>query len=245
MGSSRLPGKSLSDIAGKPMVQRVMERVSAASLLEKVVLATTVLDEDAPLCSLARHLDVACYRGDADDVLDRYYQAAQQFGSRVIVRITADCPLIDPDIIDRAISAFLPSGYDYVSTSYPTSTFPDGEDVEVFSFGALEQAWREASLLSEREHVTPYIWKNPQLFKLGSVPNTEDLSALRWTVDEERDLAFVREVYRHLDKEGMFGMADILALLQAHPELAGINQGINRNEGYEKSLRTDRQVRQR
>ena len=244
ISSARLPGKVLMDIAGKPMVQHVIERVRAATLLDKVILATTMEETDAPLATLAGILEIEVFRGSLDDVLDRYYQAAQFFRVEAVVRVTADCPLIDPSIIDRAVKIFLEGDYDYVSTAYPFPTFPDGLDVEVFSIWALEKAWREASLRSEREHVTPYIWKNPHIFRLRSIVNPEDLSSMRWTVDEEKDLQFVREVYRHLeDGTGrIFGMDEVLKLLKQCPEVLQINQGMERNEGYQKSLREDRQV---
>ena len=244
MGSTRLPGKVLADIAGKPMVQRVIERVKAATLLDKVILATTVEERDTPVATLAETLGIDAFRGSVDDVLDRYYQAAKSFGVEVVVRVTADCPLMDPSIIDRAVTTFLEGDCDYVSTAYPVPTFPDGLDVEVFSIWALEKAWKEASLRSEREHVAPYIWENPHIFRLRNIANPEDLSAMRWTVDEERDLQFVREVYRHLDDGTgrIFGMNEVLSLLERHPELLEINQGIQRNEGYQKSLGEDRQA---
>lgn len=242
MGSTRLPGKVLADIAGKPMIQRVFERVKAAKLLDKVILATTREESDLPLVTLGKNLDVEVFQGSLNDVLDRYFQAARFFGVKIVVRITGDCPLVDPVLIDRAIAAYLEGDFDYVSTAYPVPTFPDGVDVEVFSFQVLEGAWRKATLKSEREHVTPYIWKNPHIFRLKSVVNPEDLSALRWTVDEERDLKFVREVYRRLEdgKTKIFGMDQVLGLLKRHPEISMINQGIRRNEGYEKSLEGDR-----
>ncbi len=243
-GSTRLPGKVLADIAGEPMVQRVIERVKAATLLDKVILATTVEERDTPLATLAGSLDVEVFRGSVDDVLDRYYQAAKSFGVEVVVRVTADCPLMDPSIIDRAVTTFLEGDCDYASTAYPVPTFPDGLDVEVFSIWTLEKAWKGTSLPSEREHVTPYIWKNPHIFRLKNIVNPEDLSAMRWTVDEERDLQFVREVYCHLDDGTgrIFGMNEVLSLLERHPELLEINQGIQRNEGYQKSRREDRQA---
>lgn len=244
MGSTRLPEKVLADILGKPMVQRVIERVKAAMLLDRVILATTVEEQDTPLVNLSESLDVEVFRGSVDDVLDRYYQAARFFEVDVVVRVTADCPLIDPGIIDRAIQVFLEGEYDHVSTAYPVSTFPDGLDVWIFSMEALGKAWEEATLRSEREHVTPYIWENPHIFRLKTVTNTEDLSELRWTVDEENDLQFVREVYSHLDDgtERIFGMQEILHLLERYPEIRKINQGIKRDEGYQQSLRKDKKV---
>ena len=244
VSSSRLPRKVLADIAGKSMIQRVIERVKGASLLDCVILATSDRPEDAPLARIARRLNVGVYLGSLDDVLDRYYQASNCFGVKTIVRITADCPLLDPAIIDRVLTVFLEGGFDYASTSYPVSTFPDGLDVEVCTKEALAKAWKDSSLLSEREHVTPYIWKNPHEFRLTGVVNPEDLSGMRWSVDEERDLQFIRKVYYYLEDESgrIFGMNEILTILDQHSELLEINQGIPNNEGYWRSLKKDREV---
>lgn len=241
MGSSRLPGKVLADISGKPMVQRVLERVRAADRVERVILLTTQEASDDPVAHLGKRLGFLVYRGSTADVLDRYHQAACQFKADPIVRVTADCPLVDPALIDQALGLYQKGGYDFVSTAYPTASFPDGMDVEVFSREALAKAWGEASLASEREHVTPYLWKNPQLFRIKNIRHSPDLSSYRWTVDEKPDLAFVREIYRHFEKRSnRFGMDEILHWVKQHPELQRLNDGIPRNEGYEKSLQQDR-----
>ena len=244
MASTRLPGKVLADIGGKPMIQRVIDRVKAAKLLDHVILATTVHETDAPLVDLSAALGVETFRGSVDDVLDRYYRAALFAKVDIVVRITGDCPLMDPPLIDRTVEGFLEGDCDYASTSYPAATFPDGLDIEVFPVEVLEQAWREASLSSEREHVTPYIWKNPELFRLKSIVNSCDLSAMRWTVDEENDLRFARQVFQHLDDGTgrIFGMNDVLDLLDLHPEIGRLNRRIGRNEGLQKSLREETQV---
>ena len=241
MGSTRFPGKVMADLCGKPMLARVIERVAAACLVDRVVLATTENPDDDPVVEVACAGGVESFRGSAEDVLDRYYRAAQQFGADVIVRVTADCPLIDPAVIDRAVATFLGGEYDHVSTAYPVATFPDGLDVWVFSFSALERAWREATLSSDREHVTTYMWRNPHIFRLETVANGADLSSLRWTVDEESDIRMVREVYRHLeDGSGhIFGMGEVLGLLERRPEISTINTAIGRDEGLERSLRRD------
>jgi len=240
MGSTRLSGKVMMDIVRKPMLWHVINRVKHAKRLDDIVIATTTLNEDKQILELASEMGVRSYAGSEDDVLDRYYQAAIIYKVDVIVRITADCPLIDPTVIDRAIEFYLNHDFDYVGTGIKP-TYPDGLDTEVFSFSALERAWKEATLASEREHVTPYIRKNPQIFNIKSLENDEDLSYMRWTVDEERDLKFVREIYKRLYKEGkIFYMEDILNLLKKHPELMDINKGIIRNEGYLKSIKEDR-----
>lgn len=240
MGSTRLPGKVMMDIVGKPMLWHVINRVKHAKRLDDIVIATTALNEDKQILELASEMGIKSYAGSEDDVLDRYYQAAIIYKADVIVRITADCPLIDPTVIDRAIEFYLNHGFDYVGTGLK-KTYPDGLDTEVFSFSALERAWKEATLASEREHVTPYIWKNPQMFRIKNLENDTDLSHMRWTVDEERDLKFVREVYKRLYKEGkIFYMEDVLNLLKIHLELMDINKGIVRDEGYLKSIKEDR-----
>lgn len=240
VGSTRLPGKVLKEICGKPMLWYVIERVKRAKLINEIVVATTTNAEDDEIVKIAEQCRVKTFRGSEDDVLDRYYRAAKEFKADVVVRITADCPLIDPEIVDKTVEFFLKGDFDYVSNTV-RPTFPDGLDVEVFSFDALKKAWENATKLSEREHVTPYIRKHPEKFKIGSFEAEHDLSHLRWTVDREEDLRFVREVYERIGKE-IFHMQDVLELLREHPELAEINRGIKRNEGYEKSLREDREI---
>jgi spore coat polysaccharide biosynthesis protein SpsF len=241
MGSTRLPGKVMADLSGKPLLARVIERAQAIRGIDQVVVATTIAERDRPLLDLARRYGAEAFAGSEDDVLDRYYQAAQAFGAEVLVRLTADCPLLDPAVSERVLARFRQGDVDYACNTLPP-TFPDGLDTEVFSFAILERAWQEAKLTSEREHVTPYIWKNPAKFRQANVLNEVDLSSLRWTVDEPQDLRFVRAVYARLHHEGasLFGMADILTLLEREPGLDNINTGFVRNEGYAKSLREDR-----
>lgn len=241
LGSTRLPGKVLRPLLGKPMLERQLERLRSCRRLEGVVLATTRLDEDKPLLDLAAKLSIPSYAGSPDDVLDRYYQAARANGAKTIARITADCPMIDPSITDSVVELFESTGADHASTG---TRFPDGLDTEVFSFRALEAAWNEANLASEREHVTPFIWKQPARFKLATLSPDVDRSHMRWTVDEPRDFAFVTAVYERLHRDGqIFTMQDVLALLQAEPSLAALNGGIVRNEGYAKSLSRDHEVK--
>jgi len=240
MGSTRFPNKVLMEIAGRPMLWHVVNRVRQAKLLGEVIVATSWESSDDVIATFCEQEGILYFRGSEEDVLDRYYQAAKWIGADVIARITADCPLIDSQIIDRVIEHYLNGDFDYASNTHPP-TYPDGIDVEVFSFNALEKDWEEARWLSEREHVTPYIWKNPDKFKLSNVENDEDLSSLRWSVDEPQDLEFMRAVYNRLDTES-FGMADLLNLLKKCPELMDINAGIERNEGYQKSLREDKLI---
>jgi spore coat polysaccharide biosynthesis protein SpsF len=241
--STRLPGKVLKEIQGKPLILHVIERAQYAKLLNSIVLATTTRAVDTPLANLVQAQGIPVFRGECDDVLDRYYQAAIQFHADVIVRITGDCPLIDPHVIDQVVQVFLQHHYNYVTNTLQP-TYPDGLDVEVFSYQVLAKAWKEATLASEREHVTAYIRNHPEKFTQHDVKNHVDLSKYRWTVDNEEDLEFVRQIYSRLyAKEKIFYMEDILTLLQEHPELQELNAGIQRNEGYLRSLKHDKKRR--
>jgi spore coat polysaccharide biosynthesis protein SpsF (cytidylyltransferase family) len=242
MGSTRLPGKVMADVAGKPLLKHVLDRVGRIHGVDQVVLATASSEQARPLIQLAKDCTVEVFVGSENDVLDRYYQAALAFTAEAIVRITADCPLLDPAVSSCVVERFVQGTYDYVSNIHPPS-FPDGLDTEVFSFWALERAWREGILASEREHVTPYIWKNHGKFRIFNVANDRDLSSLRWTVDESADLEFVRAVYSRLSQNASpFGMQKVLGLLSEHPEIQSINQDIPSNLGYSKSLQEDRVV---
>lgn len=243
VSSTRLPGKILAELAGKPLLYHVVSRVKQAKTITKVIVATTDKPNDNETEKCCKKIGVDCFRGSEDDVLDRFYQAAKYFSANLVVRLTADCPLLDPVIIDRVVDVFKKGNYDYVSNVIEP-TFPDGLDTEVFSFEALERAWKEAVIKSEREHVTPFIRKSSNLFRLANVKNEIDLSAMRWTVDEPADLEFVRRVYAHFGPNQLFGIADIVALLHAHPELQTINATFERNEGYQRSLREDHIIKE-
>ena len=241
MSSTRLPGKVMKGIAGRPMLWHVVNRLKAARLIDEIVVATTTGREDDIIEEWCKLNGTSVSRGSLDDVLDRYYQAAISFGAKTIVRITSDCPLIEPALVDRAIQRFNKGGFSHVSVD---SSYPDGLDAEVFSFEALEKAHKEAALASEREHVTPYIWKNPHLFSLGKIKSDVDLSAMRWTVDDKLDLKFVTQIYEGIGAgERVFRMEEVLRFLRSRPELLKINSATARNEGYAKSLRQDRVVK--
>ena len=243
MGSTRLPNKVLADIEGKPMIWHLVNRLSQSKFSPEIIIVTTILKEDKQIIEFGKELNLKVYAGNCDDVLDRYYQASLKYNVDIIVRITADCPLIDPEVFDIVVTKFLDGNYDYFTNTLPP-TYPDGLDVEVFSFQALEKSWNEAMLSSEREHVTPYIRKNPQIFKLGNIESEVDLKDMRWTVDEKEDLQFVREIFKKLYSKGnVFLMEEILDLLKEHPELMKINNQFERNEGYLKSLREDRIIK--
>ena len=242
--STRLPNKVLTDIEGKPMLWHHINRLKYSKYSPEIIIATTKSEEDKKILNFAKELNVKTYAGSVDDVLDRYYQAALKFNIDIIIRITADCPLIDPEVLDKVLEEFLKGDYDYVANARKNhQSYPDGLDVEVFSFSALEKAWKEAKWASQREHVGNYI-TDTDLFKLGDVENDQDLSNMRWTVDEKEDLQFVREIYSHLfHKKEIFLMKDILEVLNENPDLMKINNQYERNEGYLKSLREDKIVK--
>lgn len=244
MRSNRFPGKMMKELVGKPVLWHVINRLKRAKLIDKIVVATTVKEIDKPIRELAEKLGIDGFAGSEDDVLDRYYQASKEYDAEIIVRVTADCPLIDPQIVDKVISYYLENKdkLDYVRSGL---SFPDGVgDSEVFSFATIEKAWKGARLLSEREHVTPYIWKNPGIFRIATVENDEDLSDIRLVIDDENDFLVVTEIFSDLYKEDeIFHLKDILNFLSKTPELLELNKHTIRNEGYAKSLKEDRIVK--
>lgn len=238
-GSTRLPGKVSLPLGDGTVLSQVMRRVSSVPSVDEVVLATTIEHKDLGLVLHAATLGYRVFPGSVNDVLDRFYQISRLCQPEHIVRITADCPVLDPYLVESVIQLHLKESADYTSNVLVES-FPDGLDVEVFTSRSLELAWSSAKLTSEREHVTPYIRSRPSLFKLRNYRSDLDLSGYRWTVDEEPDYEFVSALYENLfDSNPLFGMHDILTLLQQYPELSEINSSIRRNEGYLKSLVED------
>jgi spore coat polysaccharide biosynthesis protein SpsF len=213
MSSRRLPGKVLASVLGQPMIQRQIERIRHAQRIDKLVVATSDMHDDDQIAALCDAIGQPCYRGPLDDVLGRFVGALDAYGpADHVVRLTADCPLIDWTIIDRCVSEHLAAGADYTSNAIQR-TFPDGLDVEVLSADALRTASANAQDNESREHVTPFVYSNPDRFRICHVTQSEDLAALRWTVDNVDDLAFVREVYSHLYQGNpLFTSGDILAL---------------------------------
>lgn len=244
--SSRLPGKVLLPVLGRPMLERQIERIKRSRRIDRLVLATSTDAADDAVAALAEATGIGCFRGSLNDVLDRFYQAARPFAPSYIVRLTGDCPLTDPAVIDGTVGFCLDGGYDYASNAL-VPTFPDGLDVEVFRFSALDTAWREAVLPSQREHVTLFINQTPGRFRIGNYAHAgADLSLLRWTVDEPEDLELVGRIYEALyPSHPAFSMEDVLALLQREPSLAKINARFQRNEGLQKSLKQDQQFVER
>jgi spore coat polysaccharide biosynthesis protein SpsF len=238
LGSTRLPGKVTADLGGKPLLARMIERLRAARTLAGIVVATPDTAADAPLRALVAEIGVECFAGSERDVLSRYAEAAAVSGADPIVRLTADCPLIDPEVVDGCVETFLATpDCDYVGLG---GAFPDGLDTEVIAARALAHVNREAYLRSDREHVTPYVKSRPHEFRCVTIPFPADLGSARWTVDEPRDLELVRAVFARLYRPGeVFGWRDIAALLAREPGLAAINGGIERNAGYRRSLADD------
>lgn len=226
MGATRLPGKVLEKLAGQPMLARVVNRTSRAKTLDTVVVATTTQPIDDVIVHCCEKHGWSHFRGSEEDVLDRYYRAASAFEANAIVRITADCPLIEPEIIDKVVNEYLSHRpeVEYVSSTL-VHTFPRGLDVEVMSFDALKTAWQEDHNPAWREHVTPYIWRHPEKFKVRNVANDTDYSHMRWTVDTIEDLTFVRKVYDHFQND-TFTWREVLRLLEAHPEWLQINRDV-------------------
>lgn len=221
---------------GKPMLARQIERIARAKRIEHLVVATSNDPSDDPITTLCNELGISCYRGALEDVLDRFYRAAANFAPQHVVRLTGDCPLSDPKLIDNVINYYLAGNYDYASNTIEP-TFPDGLDIEIFSFLSLERAWREAKLPSQREHVTPFIYSHPDQFRIGSYKGKEDLSALRWTVDEPADLELIAHIYGALyPTNTAFTTEDVLALLDRKPKLKTLNSGYQRNEGLQRSI---------
>ncbi|TCT26465.1 spore coat polysaccharide biosynthesis protein SpsF [Melghiribacillus thermohalophilus] len=231
MGSTRLPGKVLKKVLGKPLLEYQLERVKKSRLIDEIVVATTVKEQDQPIVDFCTEKGVSCYRGSEEDVLARYYEAANEYEAEIVVRLTSDCPVIDPGVIDRVIQAFLEDEEaDYVSNTLER-TFPRGMDTEVFSFQALEQAFQSARMQSEREHVTPYIWKNSDRFSIKSVFHRDDLSIHRWTVDTPEDFELIKKMIEHLYRvQRDFSMEDMLQLLDQHPQWKEINAHIEQKK---------------
>tara|TARA_B100000780_G_C21063033_1_gene427375 strand:- start:283 stop:1056 length:774 start_codon:yes stop_codon:yes gene_type:complete len=235
MGSSRLPGKVLAEIDGQPLLGILISRVKSSKSLDQIVIATTTEKADDILCDWLINEGVEYFRGSERDVLDRFWQCAKLYRADIIVRITADDPLKDSEIIDKALGMLKRSeSVDYVSNTLKP-TYPEGLDVEVFRFSALKKANAEATLASEREHVTPYIWKNRAKFKSLNFEMTPNLSDWRWTVDKSEDLEFVRSLLRLVGNDMFTGYQDLIEIVNKNPLLRDINSSTVRNEGYLKS----------
>ncbi|PWW08345.1 spore coat polysaccharide biosynthesis protein SpsF [Paenibacillus cellulosilyticus] len=231
MTSTRLPGKVLLEVLDKPLLEYQIERLKRVTLADGIIIATTDNDTDDPIVELCKRLGVRYSRGSEDDVLSRYYYAAKQYGANTIVRVTSDCPVIDPDVIDRAIRLFKEGNYDFVANGLGIRTYPRGMDTEVFTFKALEEAFLEAKEAFEREHVTPFIVYRGTRYTLFNEAYSKDCSRHRWTVDTSEDFELIKRIIEHLYKEkNDFTLEDALELLDRHPEWELLNAHIEQKK---------------
>ena len=225
MGSSRLPGKVLKDLGGETVLARVVRRLQRSRQIARIIVATTTAPGDEVIVAECDRLQALCFRGAEQDVLDRYYQAARANAADAVVRVTSDCPLIDPELVDETVEVFRDEHADYASNVFPR-TYPRGLDAEVFSFDALDRAWREAREAHQREHVTPYLYEHPQIFKLASLSGAADYSRYRWTLDTREDLELLRAIYSRFDGRDDFSWQEVLCLMEREPELADLNSQV-------------------
>jgi len=253
MSSSRLPKKVLRKINEKPMLEYVIKQTLASKYIKNVIIATTLEKEDMEIVEYCKKNNLKYFRGSKNDLLDRYYKCAKKFKCNMIIRITSDCPMIDPEIIDKVIKKFLDNSRDYVSNNIEkikgvwensTCNFPQGMTVEVSSLKVLEKAWKEAKKPSEREHVFPYIQFNPQLFNVSNLKMRKDFSNIRCTVDKMNDLRFIRSLYSKLEnKDDVVKIKNIIQIIDKYPELVKINNKTKFDEGYKKSIELDKKSR--
>lgn len=237
-GATRLPNKVLIDIKGKKILEHVIDRVKSSKYIDEVVVATTINKNDLKIVSLCAKNDIRVFCGAEEDVLDRYYQVAKLLKPKNVVRITADCPMHDSQIIDLVIKNHLQSDSDYTSNVLE-ETYPDGLDCEIMKFAVLEEAWKTARLLSEREHATQFIINNDKYTKC-SVVNSFNCGNERWTLDTENDLKLIQAVYNQLyEKNPLFRYEEIMSMLNENPHIREFNRDSIRNEGLIKSLRND------
>jgi len=246
MGSTRFPNKIVADICGKTMLERVIEKLSASKKIDQIVVATTNSISDLPIIQYCKDHQIHCFAGSEEDVLARYYEAAKKFSAEVVIRVTSDCPLFDAGVLDEGLNEFISGDYDYVTNILPPS-YPDGLDYSIIRFKLLEDAFQEAKLSSEREHVVPWIWKQCPLqggkrYRALNMSMRGNFSEMRWTVDYPQDLDLVKRVYAHFANRS-FNWVETSQFMFSHPEIFKINQSIIRDEGYFKSVANDREVK--
>ncbi len=230
MGSTRLPNKVLKDLCGKPVLWHIVDRLKHSKYISDIIIATTILPEDDAIQKFCDENNLKYYRGSSENVLSRYYEAAKKYEAEIVIRITSDCPVIDPVLLDEMIADYTLSNIDYMSNSL-LRTFPRGLDAEIFTFKALEKTYNEASKQYELEHVTPYIYQHPELFTLKNFVNVTDYSFHRWTLDTDDDYKLLQEIYNYLyDDNKLFLWKDILKLFEAKPELLEINKHIEQKK---------------
>lgn len=239
MGSTRLPKKVMKKLDNKNTVlDYVLNQIKTVKLIDKIIVATTIHLEDNSIEEYVQKLGFETFRGSSQDVLDRYYQCSKKYKFSAIIRITSDCPLIDPEIINKVIKKFKQNKFDYVSNTHPR-TFPQGTEIEIFSFQALKNAWENAKLPSEREHVTPFFYNNPKKFKISNVENKKNLSMYRWCLDYKDDLIVIKTIVSKISSRPIY-TKDILKIIKSNPQLFDINKNFFALDGYVKSLEDDK-----
>ncbi len=234
-GSSRLPGKVLKPLAGKPSLLRQIDRLLQAKTIDKIIVATTTEKRDDAIVDLVKdyHPKVSAARGSEIDVTDRFYQALLEYKPDVVLRITGDCPLIDPEVVDLVVNEYLRFNGDYVANTLKERTYPRGLDTEAFSFEILEKLWKDLKTEEEREHVTLFIRRNTDLFKCKNIKNPVDYSFHRWTLDEPGDYTLLNTIFEELqDKNPQFRMKDVIELFEKRPELIKINQDVEQKNPH-------------
>lgn len=232
-GSTRFPNKVFADVNGKPLIWHVVNRLTHAKTINKIVIATTINEKDDKIEKWCNENNVSCYRGSENDVLNRYYSASVAFPSDIVVRITADDPFKEPAVIDAVVNKLINEGFDHVTNNFPPS-WPEGLDCEAFTFAALEASEKSTNDAFEREHVTQYIYHNPDKFKIGNVASPKNLSYLRWTIDKEVDYEMVKAVYAHRNPANtdILLLDEILDILEKNPEIKEINSSVERSAMY-------------
>lgn len=234
LGSTRLPGKVLKDLNGKPLIEQIINRLRNCKNVDNIVLATTINELDDRLESWCKENNISCFRGDENNVLKRYYDTATQYKSDIVIRITADDPFKDPKVIDAVIDLLKTENLDFAFNNNPPS-FPEGLDTEVFTFSAIKKAAEADTTDFEKEHVTQYFYHNPQIFKCKNLSYKENVSHIRLTVDTEQDFELASRIYTKLSPNNeMFYLEDILSLIKKEPELLEVNKGVKRSAMYEK-----------
>ena len=250
MSSTRFPNKVMLKIGKEEVLKFVIRQVEASKLVKNIIIATTNMPNDDKIVKFCKKNKIQCFRGSEKDVLDRYYQCAKTFASDTIVRISADSPFIDPDVIDKTVETYLKNSYDYVSTNIEkrkntwensNCNFPQGNSVEICSFDILEKIWKNAKKPSEREHVFPYLQFHSNKYKIKNFKNKENFSYIRCTIDRPNDLKFIRKVYNYFPKgKKIIHINDIVKVIKKNPDLVKINGDIQFDEGYKKSLKEDK-----
>lgn len=242
LGSRRFQKKVVEDIENRPVIWHVINRLKQVKKIHQIILATTKNEEDKILLEIADKNNIIGYSGNSEDVLDRYYECAKKFSADHIIRITGDCPLLDPTLIDQMIEFFEKNNFDYISNTLKP-TFPDGLDVEIFSFKTLETIMEKSNLKSEREHVTTYLKTHLNEFETYNFTNDKDFSHHRWTIDEKEDLEFIKKIYSLSNSKLTLNMQEILDIISNNPQLSEINKGIDRDQGYQYSLENDEKIK--